>query len=242
MECKSGLRCECTGLEQIYETSRSKLPALHSLDPGQILDRWLALVNEYSALRITYNEDRLVALSGVAEDYQDRLGSHYLAGIWLSDLARGLLWDAKKNFPFVEKDDPKMVVNSLTSSEPWYLTVRGLTVIAKLIHGYHRRAGNYTMNDTTLEFNHGRKFRLGFVLDVSPSQYRVRSGDEVCCLLVGTSDQVNPIFGHERTPLLYIIVCKIVENSGNYERLGVCTGRLSTQIVKSFREKTLTLV
>lgn len=58
------------------------------------------MVNEYSNLRITRDTDRLIALTGIAKVFQDRLKSHYLAGIWLSDLARGLLWELAKPLSF----------------------------------------------------------------------------------------------------------------------------------------------
>ncbi|TGO48141.1 hypothetical protein BCON_0250g00140 [Botryotinia convoluta] len=84
----------------VFQERQSKLPGIHSLDNRQILDRWLGLVKEYSKLLITYDKDRLVALTGIAKTFQDRLDSHYLAGIWLGDLARGLLWNIAKPLCF----------------------------------------------------------------------------------------------------------------------------------------------
>jgi hypothetical protein len=55
-------------------------------------DDWFEVVKEYSRLRLTRESDRLVALMGVATVFQASLQCGYLAGLWLNDIARGLLW------------------------------------------------------------------------------------------------------------------------------------------------------
>jgi hypothetical protein len=96
MECKSGLSCECTGLNKLDYNSRR-----NSIDVGSIFDRknfdqWSEVVEEYSKLRLTRESDRLISLNGVATVFQSILKTEYLAGIWPDDLARGLLWDVTK--------------------------------------------------------------------------------------------------------------------------------------------------
>jgi hypothetical protein len=57
--------------------------------------RWHDLVQRYTSLALTREEDKLVALSGVAEEYARRrleADDVYLAGIWKSDWIHGLLW------------------------------------------------------------------------------------------------------------------------------------------------------
>ncbi|CAD6444487.1 30756bd5-8c28-40d7-a2aa-b063880c3169 [Sclerotinia trifoliorum] len=293
MECKSGLRCECIGLENIYKTSRSKLADINSLDKRHILDRWLGLINEYSKLLITYDRDRLVALIGIAKIFQDRLESHYLAGIWLTDLARGLLWNVAKPLPFEKNDNlniyrctseskfapswswaslvsdrkdtpinflllyedsfeahsrfayvqtniPMLVIDSLKNPEPAYLIVRGLTISARLFHGYDKH--DRTLNDTTLKFPQvHHKNSLGFALDCTLSQSGTTDGDEVCCLLVGTSSQYGIRFG-SRNRWLHILVCKLYQDSGAYERLGICAAHSNSRIFRTAQENTLKLI
>lgn len=293
MECKTDLRCECTGLENLYETSRSKLPGIHSLDNRQILDRWLGLINEYSKLLITYDKDRLVALTGIAKTFQDRLDSHYLAGIWLGDLARGLLWNtakplrfekgynenvyrlaselkfapswswaslvsvgkntpinylvlyedtfkAHKHFGYIHTNIPRMVVDSLKNKEPGYLIVRGLTITARLSHGYHKN--DHTVNDTTLEFLRGRqKFHIGFAMDHSFSHSIVRDGEDVYCLLVGTSNKGSNSLGR-RADWLQFLVCKLYQSSGVYERVGIYRCTSSRQALKGSQERVMKLI
>ncbi|KAF7870399.1 hypothetical protein EAF04_004144 [Stromatinia cepivora] len=295
MECKFGIRCECTGLENIYKTSRSKLADINSLDKRHILDRWLGLINEYSKLLITYDKDRLIALIGIAKTFQDRLESHYLAGIWLSDLARGLLWNVAKPLPFGNNDNlniyrctseskfapswswaslvsdrkdtpinflllyedsfeahgrfayvqtniPMLVIDSLKNPEPEYLIVRGLTIRAKLFHGYGYRKHDRTLNDTTLKFPQVyHKNSLGFALDCTLSKSRATDGDEVCCLLIGTSNKHGISFG-SRNHWLHILVCKLYQDSGAYERLGVCAAQSNSRVFRTAQENTLKLI
>ncbi|KAJ4229236.1 hypothetical protein NW759_003962 [Fusarium solani] len=53
---------------------------------------WERLVTQYSQSELTYGEDKLVALSGVAKLFQQTFKDRYLAGIWSSPFARLLCW------------------------------------------------------------------------------------------------------------------------------------------------------
>lgn len=57
--------------------------------------RWERIVHAYTSGKLTKVTDKLVALSGVAREWQNRafVGPSYLAGLWRSDLVFGLLWD-----------------------------------------------------------------------------------------------------------------------------------------------------
>jgi hypothetical protein len=65
------------------------------MDPG--IDRatalrfWDTILHDYSNRALTYESDRLPALSGIASKVQQLLNSKYMAGIWECDL-QGLLW------------------------------------------------------------------------------------------------------------------------------------------------------
>ncbi|KAJ9603344.1 hypothetical protein H2200_012122 [Cladophialophora chaetospira] len=71
-------------------------------EPACVRD-WIELVSTYSESKITYVEDRLVAIAGLAwrcanEAYLGR----YLAGLWEYEMTRQLLWDSRE-----EKSRPK---------------------------------------------------------------------------------------------------------------------------------------
>ncbi|KAF4977264.1 hypothetical protein FDECE_18373 [Fusarium decemcellulare] len=64
---------------------------------GQTLnhDSWRALVVDYSLSELTFEGDRLPAISGLAALYAQALGDQYLAGLWKNDLHVGLFWSPK---------------------------------------------------------------------------------------------------------------------------------------------------
>lgn len=57
--------------------------------------RWLHIVSEYMEREITYESDRLPAISGIAKEIYLQENMIYKAGIWMSDLHRSLLWTAE---------------------------------------------------------------------------------------------------------------------------------------------------
>jgi hypothetical protein len=55
-------------------------------------DRWLRIVQSYSQLALTYDTDRLPALSGIACFVASQTNDEYIAGLWRKDIVAGLLW------------------------------------------------------------------------------------------------------------------------------------------------------
>lgn len=53
---------------------------------------WRDAVRTYSSRALSYESDRLPAISGVAHHIADITSSEYLAGLWQDDLLIGLLW------------------------------------------------------------------------------------------------------------------------------------------------------
>lgn len=61
--------------------------------PGRRLSVWYQYVHEYSRRQLSYRQDRLPAISAIARTLSQQFpGEEYIAGLWTSDLARGLLW------------------------------------------------------------------------------------------------------------------------------------------------------
>lgn len=87
MECRAGLRCECTGLDH-FESNPTR-----NFDDISFAS-WYGVVEVFSKLRLTYQSDRLEALTGVAEAFWQKLRCPYFKGLWSDDMARGLLWHA----------------------------------------------------------------------------------------------------------------------------------------------------
>jgi len=57
-----------------------------------VLSRWYRIVSEFTNRRITYEDDRLPALSGIASRIHQHLGDPYIVGLWQGDMVRGLTW------------------------------------------------------------------------------------------------------------------------------------------------------
>ena len=57
------------------------------------IQEWYLWARDYSARKLTYEKDRFPALSAIARMFSERFpDEEYLAGLWKSDLHRGLLW------------------------------------------------------------------------------------------------------------------------------------------------------
>ncbi|KAH9917365.1 HET-domain-containing protein, partial [Epithele typhae] len=60
---------------------------------------WQEALRDYSARAITVSSDKLVALSGVAEEFQRAFRTEYLAGLWRESLLADLLWNRREGSP-----------------------------------------------------------------------------------------------------------------------------------------------
>jgi hypothetical protein len=63
-----------------------------SADSTTRYGEWRSLMAYYSKRTITYESDRLPAISGLARYMQSTGAGEYLAGIWKEDLWESLLW------------------------------------------------------------------------------------------------------------------------------------------------------
>lgn len=76
---------------------------------------WESILKEYSERELTREEDRLPALAGLAARYAQATGYTYLAGLWLEDLPRSLLW----MMPTLYYHDPQERTSQSTPSWTW---------------------------------------------------------------------------------------------------------------------------
>ncbi|KAF7952391.1 uncharacterized protein EAE97_001888 [Botrytis byssoidea] len=128
MKCKSGLRCECTILERMNDGSGSNSKDQDSLRPEayEIFNQWNELVREYSRLLITRESDRLIALIGIATQFQRKVNCGYLAGLWSSDIANGLLWDITGSPYMRERMDLRRIKEPFAPTWSWTSLVQGV--------------------------------------------------------------------------------------------------------------------
>jgi hypothetical protein len=58
-------------------------------------DSWFRLIEDFCTRALTKPEDKLPALSGLAESIAQRSGDRYYAGIWGNDILLGLHWEVE---------------------------------------------------------------------------------------------------------------------------------------------------
>ncbi|RSL46647.1 hypothetical protein CEP53_010256 [Fusarium sp. AF-6] len=85
---RRGGKCSVDELKKRTKISRGLLYRNEAVTVGT----WHTLVDEFSNRSLTFPEDRLPAIGGIAERLGLQSKNQYLAGIWQSHLPRGLLW------------------------------------------------------------------------------------------------------------------------------------------------------
>ncbi|KAK4109817.1 hypothetical protein N656DRAFT_791659 [Canariomyces notabilis] len=98
---------------------------------------WYTMMEGYSSLRLTYDSDRLPAISAVAKLFQASLQDDYLAGLWRRELPYGLLWGCKDH---IQIPTENLVARRIAISSPgpcqgpsWSWQVQALTYTAKVV-------------------------------------------------------------------------------------------------------------
>ncbi|KAH6960232.1 heterokaryon incompatibility protein-domain-containing protein [Fusarium avenaceum] len=86
----------------------------HVVDSTVDYSDWRHLVASYSGGELTFEKDRLPAISGLARFYAEHLKDNYLAGIWKSDLYISLFWYNPPE-PFSERRSLHSLINTITS-------------------------------------------------------------------------------------------------------------------------------
>ncbi|KAF8962312.1 heterokaryon incompatibility protein-domain-containing protein [Flammula alnicola] len=101
--CNVTQRCECKELDGSppdgdgWSATKDRIAKLGVLNDKKALHGlWRTIVEDVSLLDLTYESDRLPALSGLAYRFAEYLpkNERYLAGLWEGDLARDLLWES----------------------------------------------------------------------------------------------------------------------------------------------------
>jgi hypothetical protein len=77
----------------ILPTVRQKLNGLGTLSKVELTKRdWMEVIEEYSTRKLTFPDDKLPALSAIAESFKNVFEGSYVAGHWEHWLVPSLLW------------------------------------------------------------------------------------------------------------------------------------------------------
>ncbi|KAI0520854.1 heterokaryon incompatibility protein-domain-containing protein [Xylaria bambusicola] len=91
-ECQAMTDCQCGGMVVIANFKRD-YHACFKPNGIPLPYEWMRIAERYSSLKFTYDSDRLVALSGLAEQgVQSGKGGKYMAGVWERNIAHQLCW------------------------------------------------------------------------------------------------------------------------------------------------------
>jgi hypothetical protein len=67
-------------------------PSQNNISSSSLRNSWRILVGEFTKRSLTAPEDKLRAIAGLAEEYQQLMNDTYHAGLWESELVTELLW------------------------------------------------------------------------------------------------------------------------------------------------------
>ncbi|KIW02514.1 uncharacterized protein PV09_06313 [Verruconis gallopava] len=76
-------------------TRQNRFGSPTAIEHASLLHEWYELVTAYSSRQLTFDSDKLPALSGLANRFHRYFGGVYLAGIWSCDIIRGLIWSSE---------------------------------------------------------------------------------------------------------------------------------------------------
>jgi hypothetical protein len=91
-ECLEATACQCG---QPRDKLKIKIHAGSEVRPKSKkagLHDWHSVVEEYSNLQLSHEEDVFPAISGISKQFRTLLGSQYIAGLWRDNLFSGLRW------------------------------------------------------------------------------------------------------------------------------------------------------
>lgn len=89
---------------------------------------WTVILTSYSPSQLTYTQDRLVAIAGLAKVLSTRTGIRYAAGLWMIQIPRQLLWVAL-HVEFIKNDGKYVAPSWSWASNPGIMANSGLDPI-----------------------------------------------------------------------------------------------------------------
>ena len=214
---------------------------------------WHNLVMDYSRKEITYEQDKLPAISGLASLFAQQLGTAYLAGLWRSTILSDLLWradpgDSTLNLP-LEYRAPSWSwasVNCPVKYLPGWIASPEVTVIeakvqpvversqfGRVSDGYIRLSGKLIHGMTVAPYReHSYALQAccpeshSITAECTPDQplEPANTQPEIFCLPVGSYIDSTSARGDE----LYVglvLVAHEVQRRGYYKRWGIFTSQ-----------------
>ncbi|TAQ83957.1 hypothetical protein B7494_g7719 [Chlorociboria aeruginascens] len=121
--CKENLAQDANVLQQARQLcfGENKWTSTHPL-----IRYWSMFISSYSRADLTYIEDRLVAIAGLARILSSNTGLRYAAGLWVIQLPRQLLWNFAHSGRQPKQIEKYVAPSWSWASNPGILSSRGL--------------------------------------------------------------------------------------------------------------------
>jgi len=139
-ECLTAQGCECQGAR--LKPQRGDFQALpRDLDSFCSGRNWETLVSIFTRRQITYDSDRLPALSGIAKLLATRRppGDRYIAGLWTSEMPLALLWERDLGDSLMTIPNPSRPAGYYAPSWSWVSVIGSVRRLRRgallFIHG-----------------------------------------------------------------------------------------------------------
>jgi hypothetical protein len=91
------------GQEKIADLQLSKAALAQDISP--LLEIWYHAIRIFSRRKITFSEDKLSAIAGLATEFSSLSGDQYLAGLWRAQLLHDLMWSTWPELHLVKPEN-----------------------------------------------------------------------------------------------------------------------------------------
>lgn len=92
-DCQHCRTCECGGADyQNREAQKGDFARIWEFPADLVEMQWRKVVQQYSNLQLSFRSDKLPALSGLADRFQQQTGQKYWAGLWENSFITDLCW------------------------------------------------------------------------------------------------------------------------------------------------------
>ncbi|CZR62643.1 uncharacterized protein PAC_12540 [Phialocephala subalpina] len=100
------------------QTEKS-LPGFRTFSTSEIYPAWYSMIENYSKRRLSNNNDKIMAIAGLAKDVQVFVTDKYCVGLWENDPIAGLMWTWESELWSDYENWGKLFANSNQGLPSW---------------------------------------------------------------------------------------------------------------------------
>ncbi|KNG52725.1 pin domain-like protein [Stemphylium lycopersici] len=208
----------------------------------RVFFHWSDLVNSYSRCELTNESDRLIALSGLVQIFQDFTGDEYLAGLWRQNLREHLAWNTTTLAPgsvsrsmhpswsWASVTGPISTYEAVQESRQHFAIVDVQMQSSKLDSDDHAISGSIMINGIMLQATcylteeRSGNVRISSLLADFPMftdvlDHGIENGSTVACLVMGTRPKESRTRVID-TNMSLMLLASVSSQPNTYRRIG----------------------